>query len=897
MDPHTGGSEEHQPDPFELPELPELPRRGEEPTGGAPASPNDPSSTTGSSTSGPSSSGLPASGRPSSGPRDSWPSASGLPKSVPPTFPTSGLPKSGLPKSGAPSASETTGSLPVLRQTPPVAARVERPVDIVAGDFLLTINTVDGSEVTRCPDGIRPRPERLSREQRELARRSEQAPPLAGRPGPQMPLLERDEERDRLVRLLSRGRSVRVTGPSGSGRTSLLADVADSCARVAPDGVIHLSGYRRTPRDLLHSLYAAVHRAPGYRPDRARLLGYLGDVGAVVVVDDVEFGGAALDDLIASAPECAFLIAATPDVPSPSPESPIEEVFLSGLSRVACLELLEHSVDRLLEDEEAAWAADLWFESEGLPLRFVQAGALLRQRDAHRTRLAEDLEACERSPFDADEAEEGADDTPFTPPAAAVPLPSLAESAAPAARLAGELTEAGRETLRFAVALGGECPNAGHLPALVGDTHGDTALAELVARGLAVPVAGHYRLAAGVRTQLIGLEPPGDHALTAARHFAWWSGHRSVTVERVAAESEALLAAMAAARDQGHHSAAVLLARSAAPAFAAALHWSAWERALRIGQEAARLAGEVAQEAYFHHELGVLALCTNNSDRARAELEASIALRGALADRTGTAVGRRTLALVSERPPVPDPEPVPPGGRPPGGPRSQIVTAALPSLPTGPQAGHGADTGATTVISPRPTPRGANRPAAVGARRNLVAAGAGLLLAAVLGTVVTLGSVSGAGDETKTPMKVAPVESQTATDTDDTVPAPDPAKPSPAPSRSGSESPAGPSGQPTVRPPMGNPGGGLPHQNGPTPRPTKSHGDGSSSSSPSKSPKPKPSGSSSKPSDDQSPTPPTSPSPSPSPTTGQPQPPHNSASGSASPSGSGATQSSAPPVA
>ncbi|MYV72310.1 hypothetical protein GT043_41675, partial [Streptomyces sp. SID2131] len=48
---------------------------------------------------------------------------------------------------------------------------------------------------------------------------------------------------------------------------------------------------------------------------------------------------------------------------------------------------------------------------------------------------------------------------------------------------------------------------------------------------------------------------------------------------------------------------AVLLARAAAPAFAAGLHWGAWERALRAGQEAARLTGDVAEEAYFHHEL------------------------------------------------------------------------------------------------------------------------------------------------------------------------------------------------------------------------------------------------------------------------------------------------------
>ncbi|MEK8172627.1 hypothetical protein NKH77_36035 [Streptomyces sp. M19] len=39
---------------------------------------------------------------------------------------------------------------------------------------------------------------------------------------------------------------------------------------------------------------------------------------------------------------------------------------------------------RPLSEDETDWAADLWFESDGLPLRFVQAAALLRQRDAER---------------------------------------------------------------------------------------------------------------------------------------------------------------------------------------------------------------------------------------------------------------------------------------------------------------------------------------------------------------------------------------------------------------------------------------------------------------------------------------------------------------------------------
>ncbi|RVU20400.1 ATP-binding protein [Streptomyces antnestii] len=652
-----------------------------------------------------------------------------------------------------------------------------RTVRLVSGDSLLTVNPVDGSEIEPCPPGERPgRPAKYAPADRAERARAARPPLPAGPPLPRLPLLERQEERERLVRLLARGRSVRLTGPSGSGRSALLDSVAEDCADIAPDGVVRLCGHRRSSTDLLYDLFTAVYDAPLHRPDRALLLELVHDIGAVVVLDDLEFGGAALDELLDATPECAFLVAATPDVAAPSADSHLEEVFLGGLGRGGGLELLELTVGRALTDDEANWAGDLWFESEGLPLRFVQAGALLRQRD----QLRADPDAFDESgyfgglgarpadvPFDAPfDAEDGHD----------VPLPSLADGAAPAALLASRLSASARATLRFAVALGGELPHQAHLPALVGDTHADAALAELAGCALVSPVGGRYRLASGVYDQLAAVgyaDDAADHAHTAARHYAWWAGHPSVGPERVTAEADALLAALsvvvptttptpptsptatAASSSSASSSApddeggvAVRLARTAAPAFAAGLGWTAWERCLRSGQEAARLAGDVAEEAYFHHELGILALLGGQLDRARAELEASIALRGALADKRGTIAGRRALALVADRS----------GGALPGG-----RTAAGEEVPAARHEESASPPGGVPAAFTRPVPAaepdtvvtrkavpgglsakaGAARSALLsGARRNLVAAGAGALLVAVLGTVVTLGATS-----------------------------------------------------------------------------------------------------------------------------------------------------------
>ena len=280
---------------------------------------------------------------------------------------------------------------PAARPRPPdfggsTAPALARTVRLVSGDFLLTVNPVDGSEIEPCPPGSGPpRPSGRTAEERAEPPRAA-APPVP--PGPPGAAAARcwsaHEERERLVRLLARGRSVRRHRPlrlrphapcstpsPPTAPTSRPTASYGSPATTAPPPTCCTSSSRPSTRP----------RSTGpTAPSCSRMVR---EIGAIVVLDDLEFGGAALDELLDATPECAFLLAATPDVAGPLRRlAPRRGLPRRPRPRRLRLDCWSAPSDRpLTEDEESNWAGDLWFESEGLPLRFVQAGALLRQCD------------------------------------------------------------------------------------------------------------------------------------------------------------------------------------------------------------------------------------------------------------------------------------------------------------------------------------------------------------------------------------------------------------------------------------------------------------------------------------------------------------------------------------
>jgi hypothetical protein len=265
-------------------------------------------------------------------------------------------------------------------------------------------------------------------------------------------------------------------------------------------------------------------------------------------------------------------------------------------------------------------------------------------------------------------------------------------------------------------------------------------------------------------------------------------------------------------------------------------------------------------------------------------LEASIGLRGALADKRGTVAGRRALALVADRSGDVPGIPVTAGEELPE--VRQEESAPPPYVPLGePLITHQLPAAATDR-------RGGFRQLA---RRNLVAVGSGALLAAVLGTVVTLGMTSNDNADKNPAGKVDVNPSATQDPSDGTLGA-DPnqtppagaasARPATRPTNPGPDGTYGTTDDPTPSQPVTSPSADPSH--------TKGTGGGGTTPTPSKSRTTKPgtpTPSTSSPSSTGTSTAPPTDSSSPTSPTATPPSTTNTASGPASSSPASASQS------
>jgi len=466
------------------------------------------------------------------------------------------------------------------------------------------------------------------------------------------PLAGRGALVGQLSAALRDGTPVQVYGPPGIGKSEILREAART-AEPRPDGLVFLSASSAEVRDLAQQLFEACYETAGYAPavDDLRLL--MAGVQVTVYVDNANFDGEQLRDIMDMAPAATFAFAS----PGPTLRGQGTVVEVTGLDVADGLSLLtrEAGLPSLTEADQAA-ATELWEKAQGRPLLLVQAAGLARR-------------------------------------AGAVPRPS--EVAELTRLLLDEQDATGQEILHLLATLGGAEIAAAHVGALTGTPDPALACDSLVKSGLLMSDDGMYRCPPEVLPVIAGKYPQAYPIDRLCGHFTMWAASRTATPDQVARHAAAIAEAARLAQFTGRPDLAVLVTRAASPSMARALRFGPWGLILGRGWSAANASGDKRAEAYFTREEG-----------NRAQLIGKVSIGLVLA---GAAV--EMLRALSELPVPQSPAvPLPPAAAPlapvpaaPPAPAPSAPASPAPASPPGPgttPASPGAHAAAPNGVAP-----------------------------------------------------------------------------------------------------------------------------------------------------------------------------------------------------
>src|SRR6266545_1144858 len=446
------------------------------------------------------------------------------------------------------------------------------------------------------------------------------------------PLVGRGELLDRLAGLARPGWAVELRAACGFGKSSLLAALAARLAASTAAPAVHLRVGAVPPDDVLDQLVGALFTADQpVRPTPQQRAGLLGNVRAVVVLDDVTLEPQQLAEIASALPQCLVLIGSDSD--QPVLDAGGVSVALPGLAEPAALQLLARDLGRPLDQGEADDAAWLCAAVRGQPLRLRQAAALAATGQHTLQRLAD---RAERDPAALDRLSVHA------------------------------LAQTERRVLAvLALAAGAVLP--GELVEIVSGVDDLAAqLGKLRRHGLVEQDHDRFGLprclGAGYRKLLVANLDIG----AAVRPLTTWLAQRDP------GSADALAAASAAVQLVGRLAERVdlpqlgRLAEVTARVLTLAGRWELCRQVLQQGLHAAQQLGDLAAQARFAHDLGSMALANDQLQQAEELLNQALELRQQLGDHQGAALTQHNLYVMTSPDPTfepPQPPPPPPDPR------------------------------------------------------------------------------------------------------------------------------------------------------------------------------------------------------------------------------------------
>ncbi|MBM7774083.1 energy-coupling factor transporter ATP-binding protein EcfA2 [Actinokineospora baliensis] len=447
---------------------------------------------------------------------------------------------------------------------------------VVAGNYNVLVDARHGSSVT--VEVERERPDPVRRERISVLPRRGRVP------------IGRGQDVDRLAAAIADGGLVRLSGPAGIGKSTLLRHVART-VECDPDGVVFVSAAHRQVGDLAQEIFEACYHSHGYAPSRSGLRELMTGLRITVYVDDADLGVDQLRELTDLVPDATFVLAGR----DCTPLGDATAHRLGGLPQDIALLLLAQGLGRPLRGAEQETAADLWRAADGNPLLLLRAA--------------------------------GVDQSKLPAPGAVSDLlPLLLDAVGPTAldilNVLSTLRDAELSTV--------------HIGALAGEPEVGPLCERLSELGLVTPGEHGYRPAPGVAAALRRREVAAVPFERLCAHFTEWAADPGTMPERVAEHSRAIERSAGLAIAGGAPHLAVDLGRAASPKLAHSLRFDAWGETLRRGWTGADRAGDTAAKAYFAHEEGIRSLVTGKRLLAAVLLAQAVTLWRTLGQHQGT---------------------------------------------------------------------------------------------------------------------------------------------------------------------------------------------------------------------------------------------------------------------
>lgn len=469
---------------------------------------------------------------------------------------------------------------------------------VVIGDHASARVRVDGPDALLAP--LRGQPPRAR----------PRPAPLDVRPAPSP--LHVDREDEAAVLAGDAGPVLELHGEQEVGKTFLLAHaLAQPAARAMPDGVVYQFVRGAGLEDILQALFEQFYDCqPPYKPTGARIRRDVEEKRALVVLDGVDLGREALQQLVLAAPGCRFVLASRGRALGEG-----RGLELKGLAAEDALAVVEQELGRSLMGAERAPARELCRALRGHPLKVRQGAAAARDGDTSLQALARELQGA-------------------------------APDAALGQRMLDALFDHERDLIAQLAALRDAALSADLAAALAGRPDVHRSLEMLEQRRVIASEGPRYRLAGAVAE--LFPQRDEDAAARAVDHFVSEAGDAGERLGWALGEARAVRELLEWAGQTGRLHETVWLGRAIGPSFAWGRRWDAWESVVTTVLRAASELADSRSEAWALHQLGTRAWSLGEVDAGIEMLQRALKTRQDLDEQVGAAASRHNLEVIDE---------------------------------------------------------------------------------------------------------------------------------------------------------------------------------------------------------------------------------------------------------